>query len=423
MSEFDILSRIYLPVSEELTAFELPVRGELPRELCGLYVRNGPNPRSPSGHPFFGDGMLHGVWIEDGRARKYANRWVRTLQSLQRDDLRRSVANTNVIAHGNRILALEETAFPYQVDGDLNTVGPFDFGGRLTTPMTAHPKRCPASGDLLFFGASWNPAEPALTYHRANSAGELMESREIAVPGHTMMHDFAITENYVVFMDLPVVFDALRAKEGTMPFRWSDTYGARFGIMERASLDIRWFGVDPCYVFHVLNAHEDGSSVVVDGVRYPELWRTSPEDFGKPSLHQWTFDLDAGTARERALDDFPVEFPRINEARTGRAYRYGYAVHNAPEGGGTFVKYDLRTGVSLRRELPLAKVPAEPVFIAAQDARSEDAGWLVSYVYDAARDASDLLVMDARDMQTVATVELPQRVPFGFHGAWIDAHR
>jgi carotenoid cleavage dioxygenase-like enzyme len=224
MSTVATPSGVYLPVSQELTAFDLPVRGELPRELCGLYVRNGPNPRSgPSAHPFFGDGMLHGVWIENGRARKYANRWVQTLPSLPTSDLRRSVANTNVIAFGNQLLALEETAFPYEVDAGLNTVGPFDFGGELKTPMTAHPKRCPITGDLHFFGASWNPADPPLTYHRANAAGELVVSREIAVPGHTMMHDFAITENYVVFMDLPVVFDAERAREGTMPFRWSDT--------------------------------------------------------------------------------------------------------------------------------------------------------------------------------------------------------
>jgi carotenoid cleavage dioxygenase len=408
MTAFAVLDRFYLPVQEEIQADLLPVDGELPRELNGLYVRNGPNPREgTAGHLFFGEGMLHGVWLDDGRAR-YANRSI--------------PPNTSVVSHAGRILALMEVGLPWEVRSDLVVAGAYDFAGRLTTPMTAHPKISPTSGEMHFFGAQWQPGSPALTYHRATASGELVESRAIPVPGHTMMHDFALTEHYAVFFDLPVVFDRERLEAGSMPFRWSDTYGARFGVMALGGFDVRWFDVEPCYMFHVLNAYEADGRLIVDGVRYAELWRDRNDTFEPASLHRWSLGLNDGSVREAALDDAPIEFPRLNESRVGLPHRYGCALRSSAGAAGAIVKYDLAgTTATLAREFGSGRAPGEPVFVAAAGAAAEDDGWLLTYVYDAERDASDLAVLAARDLGVVATVHLPQRVPFGFHGAWVDA--
>lgn len=420
----------YAPVAVETEAFDLSVVGAIPPELAGRFVRNGPNPRpgNPAGHWFFGDGMVHGIRLEGGHARWYRNRWVRT-RSFEGEtryvgadgtiDLTAAVANTSVVAHAGRILALVESSFPYEITDELATCGPYDFGGRLATPFTAHPKRCPRTGELHAYGMSRRP--PGLTYHRIARDGTLVESRAIAVPGVTMMHDMALTDRHVLFLDLPVVFDLQRAMQGTMPFRWSDDYGARIGVLRRddASAPVCWFPIEPCYVFHVLNAYDDGEHIVLDAVRYPEVWRASAMEFPPTTLHRWTIDVAGGRVGEATLDERPVEFPYVDPRRVGTAHRYGYAVQSDDAAGGVIQKYDLATGGSMRHAFGPGRLTGEAVFVPAAGDAGEDAGWLMALVYDAARDGSDFVILDATNLEPVATIALPQRVPFGFHGAWI----
>ncbi|GAA3141818.1 carotenoid oxygenase family protein [Nonomuraea roseoviolacea] len=437
----------HAPVPDEIDAVGLPVEGTLPPELTGRYFRNGPNPLpgTPSAHWFTGPGMVHGVRLRDGRAEWYRNRWVRTTKFTDGAPFVRPdstfdhaavPANTHVVPHAGRILALVETGLPYELTPELDTVGPCDFGGLLKGGMTAHPKEDPVTGELLFFGYGLVP--PYLTYHRLSAGGRLVESREVEVPGPTMMHDFAVTANHVVWLDLPVVFDIGLARSGAgMPFRWDDAYGARLGVMPRAGGPVRWFDVDPCYVFHVGNAYEDEAGrVVVDGVRY------RPEDFtafwpsiggegdtsaatvanapsraaatGSSRLHRWTLDPASGAVKEEPLDDRPVEFPTHDDARTGHAHRYLYTA-----AADAIVKHDLRSGSSAALELGPDLVPGEAVFVAAEGARAEDEGWLLSIVTDRAGQGSELLVLDAGDLSRTASVRLPRRVPAGFHGSWI----
>jgi carotenoid cleavage dioxygenase len=425
----------FAPVLEEITVADVPVTGALPPALRGRYVRNGPNPKSgESPHWFVGDGMLHGVELRDGQARWYRNRWVRTRAFLEAaewlgpdgvPDLTVGRANTHVVCHAGRILALVESSYPTEVTPTLDTVGCYDFGGRLRTAMTAHPKICPVTGELHFFAYSHMP--PFLTYHRADRNGALVQSEAVEVPAPTMVHDFAITRGHVIFMDLPVVFDLELVQAGRLPYRWSDTYGARVGVMPRAgsTRDVRWLAVEPCYVFHSLNAFEDGDGIVMDVVRYPELWRESASTFAAARLYRWRIDLVAGRVREQALDDRAVEFPRCDERRTGLANRYGYAVDTAggadDQTGTALVKYDLERGTSERHDFGAGRIPGEPVFVPTPGGRSEDDGWVLSYVYDAARDASDLVLLEASRFAAApaATVRLPRRIPFGFHGSWI----
>jgi carotenoid cleavage dioxygenase-like enzyme len=426
----------YAPVTDEITSFELKTEGAIPPELSGWYVRNGPNPHSAaSGHWFSGDGMVHGVRLENGRAMSYRNRWVRTSLFLEgrrpqgedgRRDLTAGAANTHIVRHAGHTLALVESSLPYELEPDLATVGPYDFEGRLSTPMTAHPKVCPNTNEMHFFGYDAMEA-PYLTYHRADAAGNLVVSRPVEEVGPTMMHDFALTSRHVVFMDLPVVFDRELAQGGgSMPYHWSDTYGARLGVLRRDDPHgaIRWFSIDPCYVFHTLNAHETGDRIVLTVVRYPELWRDN-QKFDQPgALWRWVIDLATGVVSEEQIDDRDCEFPRIDDRLAGLDTRYGHAITTSAEPDtphtGVLLRYDLHTGSVVEHRFEPGQRPSEAAFAPADD-RPGGAGWLMTYVYDAAGDTSDLVILDAADPTAapVATIHLPRRVPFGFHGNWL----
>jgi carotenoid cleavage dioxygenase len=423
----------YAPVTAELTEFDLPVEGAIPAELDGWYLRNGPNPRQAIAHWFTGDGMIHGVRLEGGRAAWYRNRWVRT-DSFKDDsplynadgtrNLRAGVANTHVVNHAGKTLALVESSLPYEISNDLETLGAYDFGGKLVDSMTAHPKICPATGELHFFGYG-GIFEPYVTYHRADANGELVINRPLDVKAHTMMHDFALTAEHVVFMDLPIVFNLDLAINGErdLPYRWDDNYGARLGVMRREDPfgEVRWFEIDPCYVFHVANAYDIGNSIVLQAVRYPELWRDNGGFDADGVLWTWTIDLQNGTVTEHQLDDRAVEFPRIDDRLATLQARYAVSV-----GDGRLVRYDLSTGDAVEHTFGTAESPGGPgevVFVPGSTTADESSGWYMGYVYDAARDGSDLVVIDASDFgaQPVARIKLPHRVPCGFHGNWMNA--
>jgi carotenoid cleavage dioxygenase len=428
----------YAPVEEEVTAFDLPVEGAIPPQLSGLYLRNGPNPKSGrSPHWFAGDGMIHGVRLEKGRAAWYRNRWVRTrmlenpeLSFVGEDgtvDRTAVVANTNVIGHAGKIFALVENGFPTELSRELDTLGVLDFGGKLTSAFTAHPKPCPKTGELHFFGYGFFP--PFVTYHVLDAKGELVRSVEIPVPGPTMMHDFAITERHVIFMDLPVVFDLDQALsgQGGMPYHWGDDYGARLGVMPRDGdvSQLRWIEIEPCYVFHPWNAYETADGrIVLDVARYPELWRASSESFDTATAHRFTIDPAAGSVKEEPLDERAIEFPRVDDRRSGAANRYGYTVAALGGADGGFrglLKYDFQKGGCVEHDFGAGCASGEGVFVPAGPSAAEDEGFVLSFVYDERTNASRLVILDAQDFgrAPVAEVALPQRVPFGFHGNWV----
>ena len=423
------------PVADEITVTELPVTGAVPPELTGWYLRNGPNPReAESAHWFLGDGMVHGIRIENGAATSYRNRWVRTKaftdpqQTEPRAPFTGGPANTHIVRHAGRTLALVESSYPYEMTcepgHELETVGVYDYDGRLRTAMTAHPKICPTTGEMHFFGYG-GLEPPFLTYHRADATGELSVSRPVEVGAHTMMHDFHLTAGHVVFMDLPVVFDKAQALSGVpgMPYRWTPEYGARLGVLRRDDPHgvVRWFEIEPCFVYHSLNAHEedDGRALVLHVIRYDTLG-DGAHVTGHGSLCRWTIDLVAGTVREDILDDRLAEFPRIDDRLAGLHARYGYAVTGNGSASGEIHRYDLHAKTTTSHLLGFGHIPGEAVFVPADDAPGGD-GYLMAFVYDAAADRSDLVILDAGDLAAapVAAIHLPRRVPAGFHGNWL----
>ena len=423
----------FAPIAKENEQTNLLIEGAIPSDLNGRYLRTGPNPMSgPTDHWFLGDGMVHGIELSGGSANWFKSKLVQTPMLNMSPDtdfftasmasLENGLGNTHIIKHAGRILALEELHFPMELTPDLETVGAYSYNGTLNTGMTAHPKVCPKTGEMLFF--SYGLLPPYLTYHRVSAEGELIQSEVIEVGAATMVHDFNITENYVIFMDLPLMFDVERMTEGGIPLNWSEDYGARLGVMPRdgSNADIVWYDIDPCYVFHPLNAYEEGNKIVIDVCRFDHYLKPG-HPIPPEQLTRWTIDRDARTVEERKLMEIPVEFPRVPDTLVGQKHRFGYMAHMSekfPAGVGV-VKYDFETDQVTDRVLPKGQYCGEPVFAPREDGVSEDDGYLMFYTYDEASDTSDFVILDARDVEgaPIARVKLGVRVPFGFHGSWI----
>lgn len=426
----------FAPVATDRTAMALEIEGSLPPELNGLYVRNGSNAMAAdSAHWFAGDGMLHGLRLQAGKALWYRGRYVQTEllgkpPSTQPPGEGRTQSNVSMVHHAGKLLSLGEVGFPYRISTeDLSTLGVYDFEGKLKTWFTAHPKLDPRTGELLAFG--YNFAEPYLTYHQIDAQGALVRSEPLTVAGPSMMHEFAITERHAIFLDLPILFDldAAIAGEG-FPFRWSDDYQAALLILPRdgSDADLKKIEIDPCFIFHTMNAYEEADGrIILDASRHPRLWVDGPNDFDSmPALHRYTIDPAAGTATHTALDDRMVEFPQFDRRKLGQAYRYGYALRlneqedpGAINGASGIVKYDHTRSASQVYEAGAGRYLDEMYFVPASESAGEDEGHLVGYEYDLATDKSALLVVDASAMTRVARVKLPYRVPFGFHGVFV----
>ena len=425
----------YAPVPDEIESFDLKVEGAVPEGLDGVYLRNGPNPaKGTPGHWFMGDGMLHGLRLGQGRAHWYRNRWIQTKALAGKRmmdenfavDYSVGVANTHVVPHNGQIYALVESSFPTRMSADLETLGTQDFGGKLNCAFTAHPKIDPETGEMHAFGYGFGP--PYLVYHRIDAQGRYIQREEIAVTGATMVHDFAMTKNHVIFMDLPVVFDLDIALKGGMPYAFSDSYPARLGILKKGApaSETRWVSVAPCYVFHVSNAYEEADgSIVVDVARYDELWRPGHKrNFDPARMHRWTVRPGATSAIESQLDNRAIEFPRLDERLSGRPYRYAYAPMTADESGEkeldftNLSRYDLKTNARLDHDFGMNAMLSEFVVAPKSESSPEDEGWLMGFVYDKAENTSAFHILDAATLETQAKIHLPRRVPQGFHGSW-----
>ncbi|MBE1489555.1 carotenoid oxygenase family protein [Plantactinospora soyae] len=461
---YPFLEGAFAPVRKEVTAFDLPVTGRIPRELNGRYLRIGPNVlglEDPRAHHWMhGEGMVHGVRLRDGRAEWYRNRWVRSAVvagklgepypgPVPEQDY---ACNTHVIAHNGRILTLQESGpLPYELDGDLNTVGPYDFGGTLDNTFTAHTKLDAEAGEL--HAVTYSPMWEYVRHLVVDQTGRVIRTTQIPMTASPFMHDFALTKRYVVLFDVPVTFDPEAAAAGApVPYTWNDRHPARVGVLPRAGGQIRWFEVAPILYSHTLNAYDDGDSVVVDLTTMPAPFYPGgrgsggPGSAGTPSLDRWTIDLARGRVRTSRLDDRPQEFPRVNEALVSRRHRYGYSaaaaemfqafetVDGVPPDrafSNALIKHDLVRGTSEVHRLPRHAAASEAVFVPATDSgrdaaasdhsAAEDDGYAVAYVHNPERNASDLVILAAQDFtgKPLARVHLPARVPLGFHGSWV----
>ncbi len=449
------------PIDDEIDVARCEVIGELPAGLRGRFVRNGPNPMfEPIGRYSLldGDGMLHSVTFADDGTVSYRNRWIRSRGLLAEvahgaaiypglgDVLHfpdrsltgsagpvKNPANTHIIEHGGRWLALWEGGLPTEVTPDLDTVGEWNFDGRMRGPMTAHPRLDPRTGEMLVFGYSL--FAPYLTYSVIDPNGAMAHHVAIDLPAPVMMHDMIMTEHYAVFLDSPYVFDLANIGKGPM-VRWMPENGCRIGVLPRRgdASDLRWFDIDPGHVQHFWSGWENGDRIEFSGCRYPApdfgidnttpLDERSAKDITARPARYWV-DLAAGTAGWEETDDIDGDFNRINPAYDGLRTRYQYmsGFTRTDRHLGDFdaiVRYDLDKDERSVWSAGANGHVGESVFAADPNGQAEDDGWLLNTVYFDDRDSTDLVVLDARDIESgpIATVRLPRRLPFGFHVNW-----
>ncbi len=435
----------FAPVDTEVTAFDLPVlHGAIPAVLDGRYLRNGPNPfagEDPSAyHWFTGAGMVHGVRLRGGKAEWYRNRWVRSPQVARQlgevppenpwDDDGVFAANTNVVDIGGTTMAIVEAGGPpIELSDELETLRVGNLDGTLPKAFSAHPKRNPATGEL-HVAAYWWGWGNQIQYLVVGTDGRVRTAVDVPLPGAPMVHDLAITERWAVLFDLPCLFDLEAAMGGArLPYTWQPDYGARLGLLPiDGSGEARWFEIEPCYVYHPLNAYEDAQGrVVLDVARHRSTFagdRHGPNE-GSVTLDRYALDPATGAVGHDRLDDRSQEFPRHDERVLGRAYRYGYTAGFDSDGRhlsmrGAY-KHDLVAATSTAHDYGPGRSTGELVFVPESPDAAEDDGWLMSFVHDATDDHSELVILHAQDVggDPVARIALPQRVPMGFHGNWI----
>lgn len=447
----EMLDGNFAPIEDEIEVAELAVSGAIPPELSGLYLRNGPNPMfEPLGeyHWFDGDGMLHGINLENGKA-SYRNRWIRSrgldaeesagraifggMNTLNLTDTdlaapaggMKNTANTNVMRHAGRILCLMEGAAPTVVTSDLETVGEEFFGGKLQGSLSAHPHYDPRTGELLAFGYV-----PNLKYLRFSPDGDLVQVEDIDVPKPTMMHDFTFTTNHAIFFDSPAVLDFASFLTGQGPMvQWEPENGTRIGVMDREGRgsDIRWYEIENGYCVHFMNSYEEDGKIIVYGCRFNEM------DFGAQDssipdpdgfLTRYTINPDSGHVAQDRVSELPGDFPRVRAEVEGEKHRFGIAgtfAKGKPDGPrfDSVTLYDMETGSQDTHAFRDGEITGEAVFAPDPSGTAENDGWILSMVSDVAGAHTDLVILDAHDLSETARVHMPRRVPFGFHGNWL----
>lgn len=428
----------YGPVPEELTATSLEIVGELPDELNGLFVRNGPNPldvHDPAKHHWFiGDGMVHGVRLSDGNAIWYRNRYVKTDRvaaltgQVAYGKARSPIdsVNTHVQAFAGRIYALVESGpLPMMLNEQLETLGYADFGGQLERGFAAHPHVDPQTGHWLALCYEAGLTD-TVTYMEFDETLSLVAKRHISVTDGPMIHDFAFSSRFALIPDLPVTWRQDLWDAGhNFPYRWNTEHPARIGLLSRTDpdADIIWCPIDPCYVFHFVNAFDDEhGNVIVDAVAFEKMFDkvgVGPAD-GPSKIERWTISPDGAPVDRSVIDDRVQEFPRIDERRTGLRHNHMYAAGIQSDRGSAY-RFETSSGAKSAHDHGPMRFGSECVFVPRGPTAPDDDGWVLTFVWDAQRNISELSVIDTRRFEEppVARIILPQRVPFGFHGSWI----
>ena len=417
----------YAPIKNLISETGLKVTGQIPKDLSGLFVRNGPNPMSSVNekkhHWFLGEGMLHGIRLDSGNALWYKNKLVNGNDSN---------ANTSVISHAGKMYAIVEAGgYPVEIDQDLNSLNSKPFYGDRNAGFTAHPKIDPDTNEMHAMCYDYANNFDTVDYVVIDQNGSHKKTQSIPFESRSMLHECAITKNYMLVFDLSVVFDLYKLGRGYFPFSWNDNHQSRIGLLSRNgdSDAVQWFDIDRTYFFHTFNAHEDSNgNVIVTAAAYGRLFDTDwngPFTESPPQLTKWELNTKSGHATSTRLDDRFVEFPRINPKLVGKLNQYAYALASSNLKEPDFneiVKYDLKNDTSEVYGYGSGKFGAEPVFVPAEGAQSEDEGYLLSLVYNQETDNSDLIILNAKEPKSgpLAKVHLPQRVPFGFHGEWIN---
>ncbi len=458
----------FAPWHEETAAFDLPVTGKLPEDLAGALFRIANNPRfRPHDleryHWWEGDGGVAATYIRDGKA-SFRMKWVMTDSMKFEVDageaiysgfvngsdprplpagapLAKNVANTNVGIFADHLLVYYEGGLPHAMNpGTLDTYGTFDFHGGIDVLCTAHYKLDPSSGDMLFFAA----VGPSLTWYQADAkTGQVVDTCTFDMGCPAMVHDYVVSDHYAIFLISPTQFRLDRIMQGRPGVLWDETAvpdGSRFAVLDRRTHQVTWYETGLLLApTHFFNAYETPAGIVVDLHVISRLGNPADQPDNPASSHTWfppamawRFTLDHATrkAANQMLSGVAGEFPKINDGWLGRELRYGYFATTRSLSPATMTdgmaRHDFTTGQTLVIEGPGGLTsPSEPVFVQRRDATAENDGYLLSIWWNPATGLSELLVHDtvAFSSAPLATVALPVRVPFAFHGSWAGAEQ
>ncbi len=465
-NEHPYLNGAWTPTTREVTADEMEVIGEIPKDLSGVYIRNTENPLHDAigvYHPFDGDGMIHAISFQDGKA-SYRNRFVRTKGFLAEQEAGRSLwagiatnpakaelegwgargrmkdaSSTDVVVHAGEIVST------FYMCGEGYLLDPYtldDLGTAQWVPpqgISAHPKIDLKTGEMLFF--NYGKEAPYMHYGVVGPDKHLKHYIPIELPGARLPHDMAFTKNYSILIDLPLFWEAELLKNGVHSTRFHPSVPTRFAIVPRYGSvnEIRWFEAAPTYVLHWMNAWEEGDEIILDGYfqedpdpapldipgvdkRFGKLLANIDEYSFKPKLHRWRFNLRTGATIEERLDDRILEFGTFNQKYAGEPARYAYSTTSKP---GWFlftglVKHDLKTGDSVSLNFGEDRYGSEAPFAPKLGAVDEDDGYIVSFIIDMKENRSECVVIDAKDIAAgpVCRVILPHRISSGTHATW-----
>lgn len=469
------------PVRVEADIVDLDYDGVIPPELNGAFYRVQPDPQYPpllgDDIAFGGDGMITRFHIHDGQC-DFRQRWAKTdkwkvehkagkaLFGAYRNPLTddpsvkgmiRSTANTNAWIYAGKLWAMKEDSPALIMNPvTMETEGFETFGGKMTgETFTAHPKIDPHTGNMVAIGyAASGLCTDDVTYYEVNPDGELVREIWFKVPYYCMMHDFGITEEYLVLHIVPSIGSWERLEQGLPHFGFDTTMPVYLGIIPRrdgvTDADIRWFKRDNCFASHVLNAWQEGSKIhfIVPEAKN-NMFPFFPDVHGAPfngreamsHLTDWVVDLESNSEDFDAiipLTETASEFPRIDDRFTGLKTRYGWGLEmdmkrpvelKGGSAGGLlmnclFLK-DMETGAEQHWWCGPVSSLQEPCFIPRSEDGPEGDGWIVQICNRLEQHVSDLLIFDALDIEKgpVASIHIPVRMRFGLHGNWVDADK
>lgn len=461
LSPFPYLQGNYAPVTQErdCTEEELRVEGKIPENLLGAFMRNGPNVAYQPNHyvyPLDGDGMVHAIYLNEGKAH-YRNRWVQTnhLLTERKFDKQiygsvgkllpvpqevidaggepsplRNTANTNVMQHGGKLFAMWEGGFPHELSPGLDTIGLYDYDGALIPgdALTAHPKICPTTGQLISCTQRWD--EPLYSVQIIDKNGKQIRKIPVDMPEKAIIHDLQITDKYVIIFYPPAHHSIEKAMKGEDPFVWKPENGAKVIVIPRDGGKPIHFETGAFFSWHFCNGFESGDKIYLDYIWINQIPFAQAQGTGiekQPrNMHRMTLDLTAKSVTDEKVSDIFCEFSRADDRRCGKQYRYGFATASNREwddahGYNCTLRFDMDTGESQMWEYGPEANAGEPVHVPNPDSDKEEDGYIMCFVYNPG-EGPFLSILSAGDLARgpIAKIHIPGRVPNGFHANWMQ---